>query len=105
MTKKSVTIEKLARMVERGFKQTATKSDIGRLEKRLDDVDHRLLNIELKLDNVAYRFELEALAVNVTEDTGFVARYFSYWVKYPVASNSVAFGSLRMTSGLPTHVV
>ncbi len=68
MAKKSVTIEKLARMVEKGFRQTAAKTDIQRVEKRLDNLEKRFdtldqgqEEIKLRLDQVAYRFELQDL--------------------------------------------
>jgi polyhydroxyalkanoate synthesis regulator phasin len=63
MPKKKITnqqlaksIDDLARIVKQGF------DDVGKqMDKRFDDVEERLEKIELKLDNVPYRFELEDL--------------------------------------------
>jgi archaellum component FlaC len=47
MPKKSITtIEGLARMINEGFKTTASKEDIQRVEVRLDSVESRLGRIE-----------------------------------------------------------
>ncbi len=51
-------IEELAQITARGFENTATKSDVARLDQGLDDV-------KLRLDNVAYRFELVELQKRV----------------------------------------
>ena len=47
MTNKNITtIEDLAHMINEGFKTTATKEDINRVEVRLDGVESRLGKIE-----------------------------------------------------------
>jgi len=46
MAGKKVTIENLAMMIKKGFDDTATKSQVGGLEKRLDKIDARLVKIE-----------------------------------------------------------
>lgn len=62
-----MTIDDLAVLVAKGFENTATKestatkADIARLEKRIDILEHGQEDIKLKLDNVAYRFELVEL--------------------------------------------
>lgn len=64
---KKITNEDLARMVQNGFDEMK-----GRVDKRFDKVESRLdileqgqEDIKLKLDNVAYRFELEDLEKRV----------------------------------------
>ena len=54
MTKENeVTIEDLARMIQKGFSETATKSDVEKLEKKMDagftKVDARFENVEGRL--------------------------------------------------------
>ena len=49
-------INDLALAVKNGFEDLE-----GSLNKRFDVVDERLEKIELKLNNVAYRFELEEM--------------------------------------------
>jgi len=44
MKNKDVTIEDLARMVHKGFEETAKKSDILRLENRLDRIERLILD-------------------------------------------------------------
>jgi hypothetical protein len=46
MAKTTITIEDLARMINEGFKTTATKEDINRVEVRRDGIDSRLDRIE-----------------------------------------------------------
>jgi len=43
------TIEDLAQMINEGFKTTATKEDINRIEVRLDGIESRLGRIETLL--------------------------------------------------------
>ena len=73
--KKNTTIDDLASMVARGFENTSTKSDIKRLEDKFSSLITKVSllvaklswlergqeDIKLKLDNVAYRFELVEL--------------------------------------------
>jgi len=68
--KKLTTNEDLARMVKRGFDNVDKKFDD--VDKRFDDVDKRFHTLEqgqedikLRLDNVAYRFELQDLEKRV----------------------------------------
>ncbi|MCL5666941.1 MAG: hypothetical protein M1383_04200 [Patescibacteria group bacterium] len=65
---KKITLDDLAAMVAEGFsgmatkdnlKSMATKADIAKLEQGQED-------IKLRLDNVAYRFELVELQKRVT---------------------------------------
>ena len=58
MKKKNVTTDDLAVMIQAGFENTATKADLRNLEEKVDK-NHE--EITLKLDNVAYRFELVEL--------------------------------------------
>lgn len=46
MAKKNITINDLAVMVQKGFADTATKSDIKNIDKRFEQVDKRLDTIE-----------------------------------------------------------
>ena len=69
----TTTIDDLARMINEGFKTTATKEDINRVEVRLDGVESRLGKIEnllmeeqkRKLENLEARMKRleDALAV------------------------------------------
>ena len=70
MKTKKVTIEDLAVMVQTGFSEAGQKTGEGfdGLEKRMDGLEKRMDGLEqgqeeikLKLDNVAYRFELVEL--------------------------------------------
>jgi len=49
MVQKKITIETLAEMINEGFKTTATKEDINRVEDRLDGIEARLGRIETLL--------------------------------------------------------
>lgn len=72
MSKDNVTIEDLARMVARGFSEVNEKMDKGFREVRQEmkglreqnDKDH--LDLRLRQDNVAHRFELQDLEERVT---------------------------------------
>lgn len=79
MPKKKVTIENLARMIEKGFQQTASQNDIIKLEKRItalekiaSDQDKGIKgliqgqeDIKIRLGQIAFRFELEELEKRV----------------------------------------
>jgi len=57
---KEITIEDLAAMVKKGFDKTAQKSDIERLEKKVETVDSRLVNLEHKVEQIDRRlFSIE----------------------------------------------
>jgi hypothetical protein len=43
MAQTKITIEKLAEMINEGFKSTASKEDIQRVEVRLDRIEHLLI--------------------------------------------------------------
>lgn len=43
MSKKKMTLEDLAIMVQQGFEDTASKADVERLEQRLDRIENILL--------------------------------------------------------------
>lgn len=57
MAKKHVTIEGLARMIKKGFDETATKTQVFGLEKQADKVEGRLDKIEYRLDKIEGRLE------------------------------------------------
>lgn len=59
MKKKNITIDDLAGMVAKGFE--GVNSRIDKLDTRLGNVEIGQEEIKLKLDNVAYRFELREL--------------------------------------------
>lgn len=52
MLAKKTTIEDLARMVKRGFDETATKDQLEKVDKRLTGVESRLIRVEEKIDNI-----------------------------------------------------
>jgi hypothetical protein len=63
MAQTKITIEKLAEMINEGFKSTASKEDIQRVESRLDNLDARVGRIEADIhalrDEVVYRHEFD----------------------------------------------
>ncbi|MDD4900512.1 MAG: hypothetical protein PHS62_00145 [Patescibacteria group bacterium] len=63
MKNKKVTIEDLAAMVQTGFAEAENSHSkrFNRTEERLDTLERGQEEIKLKLDNVAYRFELVEL--------------------------------------------
>ncbi len=61
MKKKNITIEDLARMVQKGFSETAKRKEVDR---RFDGVDKRLDRIE-KLLIVDHRQRIEKLEMEV----------------------------------------
>jgi len=63
MKKKIITIEDLARMVQKGFNETAKKDEVN---KRFDRVENRLEKIE-KLILAEHRRRIERLEVEVKE--------------------------------------
>ena len=70
-------VEDLAAMTAKGFENTATKADVVRLDNRLGKLEQGQEDIKLKLDNVAYRFELVELQKRVErleQKTGIRAR-------------------------------
>src|SRR3989338_8122398 len=66
---KKVTNEELARMIAKGFENTATKDDIKRLDGRMDHMDARLGRIEADVaeirGNLVYKDEFEDLMARV----------------------------------------
>jgi len=74
MPKKPITNEDLARMIKKGFDDNDKRFEKidEKMDKRFDKVESRLDNLEqgqeeikLRLDNVAYRFEVEDLKKRV----------------------------------------
>jgi tetrahydromethanopterin S-methyltransferase subunit G len=55
MEKLPTTIEKLARMIHEGFKDTASKEDVKAVTTRLDGIDSRLDGIDSRLDHLDAR--------------------------------------------------
>jgi len=51
-----VTNEELARMIAKGFAETATKADISGLEERINGLDDRLTSVEGSLTKIDDRF-------------------------------------------------
>jgi chromosome segregation ATPase len=57
---REITIEDLAAMVKKGFDKTAQRTDLERLEKKIDTVDSRLGNLEHKVNQIDRRlFSIE----------------------------------------------
>lgn len=56
MVKKDITINDLVVMVQRGFEETTTKSELKSLEAKMDNrfdkVEGRLVKLEIKMDNL-----------------------------------------------------
>lgn len=77
MKKKAVTIEDLARMVAKGFGETAGKEQVDNLERwaklRLDNVDRELKAIQKQLTGIVYRYEFDRLQDRVKDLEGFLA--------------------------------
>lgn len=71
MKKKTVTIEDLARMVSKGFEETAGKEQVDNLERwakmRFDNVDRELKEIRKQLIGVVYRYEFDHLQDRVKD--------------------------------------
>ena len=81
MAKKQTTINELARIVKQGFSEVkkdiddlamATKKEFDQVHQEFDQVHQEINglklgqeNVELKLTNVAYRFELQELQQRV----------------------------------------
>jgi hypothetical protein len=74
MAKENVTIEELARMIARGFGEV--KDEIGRVDGKVDSLRNEFsefrkqnerehLELRLRQDNVAHRFELKELEERV----------------------------------------
>ena len=66
MPRKPIKNEDLARMIKKGFDHNDKRFDavdkrFDRVESRLDNLDKGQEEIKLKLNNVAYRFEVEDL--------------------------------------------
>jgi hypothetical protein len=66
MTKTKITIDDLAHMINEGFKTTASKEDIQRVEVRLDRIENLLIEEQRrKIENLEMRMKKleDALAV------------------------------------------
>jgi hypothetical protein len=66
MAQTKITIEKLAEMINEGFKSTASKEDIQRVEVRLDRIENLLIEEQRrKIKNLETRMKKleDALAV------------------------------------------
>lgn len=59
MTNENITINDLGIMVKQGFDGVTT--ELGKLNQRMDTLERGQEEIKLRLDNVAYRFELVEL--------------------------------------------
>ena len=58
MAQTKITIEKLAEMINEGFKSTASKEDIQRVEVRLDRIEHLLIEEQRrKIENLETRMK------------------------------------------------
>jgi len=57
--KKNITLDNLAGMIKRGFDGVDKRFD--KVEARLSNLENGQEEIKLKLDRVAYRFEIEEL--------------------------------------------
>lgn len=71
MSKKNITIDDLARLVVDGFDKVCDRlngidSQMKKMENRMDRLEVGQEDIKLRLDNVAYRFELSDLQKRVT---------------------------------------
>lgn len=66
-TKKNITLDDLAGMVAQGFSDMDSKFDkkFTDFDKKLSTLEEGQEHIKLKLDNVAYRFELVELQKRV----------------------------------------
>jgi polyhydroxyalkanoate synthesis regulator phasin len=71
MAKKNITIDDLARMVQKGFNETAGKDQVENLEhwakNRFDGIDRELKAIRSQLTGVVYRKEFEELETRVKD--------------------------------------
>ncbi|OGZ43928.1 MAG: hypothetical protein A3J55_00655 [Candidatus Ryanbacteria bacterium RIFCSPHIGHO2_02_FULL_45_17b] len=54
---KKVTNEELARMIAKGFENTATKDDIKRLDGRMDTLDDRMDTLDGRMDHFEERMD------------------------------------------------
>jgi hypothetical protein len=66
MAQTKITIEKLAEMINEGFKSTASKEDIQRVEVRLDRIENLLIEEQRrKIEHLETRMKTleDALAV------------------------------------------
>jgi len=70
MKKKEITIDELAMMVQRGFNETAKKSE---MDQRFNGVDRRLDKVEKRLDRIEklilsdHKERIERLEIQVKE--------------------------------------
>ncbi len=66
--------EELAKMVKRGFDETATKKEFADvqtgLNSRIDNLERGQDDILLKMDNFAYKFEVNELKKRATKTEG-----------------------------------
>lgn len=72
MKEKNITNENLARMVQNGFTEMNKKFEkidekLERLDEKSISLEQGQLDIKLRLDNVAYRFELQELDKRITK--------------------------------------
>lgn len=84
MKKKTITIDDLARMVAKGFEETAKKEQFENLDRRVenlerwaklrfDNVDRDLKEVRKQLTGVVYRYEFEHLEDRVKDLEGLLA--------------------------------
>lgn len=59
MTKKNITIDDLAVMVQKGFENTATKQQVDGLDLRMEKMEKRMVGVEIRLGNL--EDEVEAI--------------------------------------------
>lgn len=57
MAEKQITINQLAKMIKKGFDNTATKEQVDNLEKDAKVIKERLGGVEKRLENVEGRLE------------------------------------------------
>lgn len=67
--KQKTTIDQLARMIVKGFAETATKHDIERLDKRMDGFDARMDGLDKRMDRIELKIaHIEARIAQIERD-------------------------------------
>ena len=63
---KKMTLDTLAAMVANGFADTATKADVAGLKLDIQHLESNVSDMNLRLDNLAPKFEVRDLEKRVT---------------------------------------
>lgn len=76
---KETTNDELARMIAKGFEQTASKLDVQRLDERIDKLDGKVEHLDEKVGHLELRIDhIDATLSVMSRDIADIKKHFVY---------------------------